>query len=56
MPVEIRELVIKFAVEDNPKRRPHTEISSQTSSKLIKAIINECVETVLHKIEKRLER
>jgi Family of unknown function (DUF5908) len=56
MPVEIRELVIRFSVEDRQKELRSTEISSQASPKLVKAIINECVETVLHKIEKRLER
>ena len=56
MPVEIRELVIRFAIGDGQKELNPIEINSQASPKMIKTIINECVETVLQKIEKRLER
>jgi len=56
MPVEIRELVIRFAVEDRQKELRSKDINLEASPKAIKAIVNECVETVLHKIEKRLER
>jgi hypothetical protein len=56
MPVEIRELIIRFTVDDKSKENQPIEMNQQDFSKKMKGIINECVETVLQKIEKRLER
>lgn len=55
MPLEIRELVIKVRVNDLPKTKKNTaNLSLSTKEK--DAIVRECYEKVLNKIESRLER
>jgi hypothetical protein len=53
MPLEIRELVIKVTVEEENTTSPSDE---KTLFALKRAIIRECVEEVLLKLEKKAER
>ena len=53
MPLEIRELVIKVTIEDGNTPPPADD---KTLLVLKRAIIRECVEEVLIKLEKRADR
>lgn len=55
IPLEIRELVIKFRVNDLPKTKKNTPAFS-LSAKEKEDIVRQCYEKVLEKIESRLER
>ena len=53
MPLEIRELVIKVTIEEENTTPPSDE---KALFAIKRAIIRECVEEVLVKLEKRAER
>jgi hypothetical protein len=53
MPLEIRELVIKVTIEEENAAPPSDE---KALSAIKRAIIRECVEEVLIRLEKRAER
>jgi hypothetical protein len=53
MPLEIRELVIRVTIEEERLPPPADEKTLQT---LKRAIIKECVEEVLTKLETRADR
>jgi hypothetical protein len=53
MPLEIRELVIKVTIEEGNTPPPADE---KTLFALKRALIRECVEEVLIKLEKRADR
>ncbi|MCJ8208324.1 DUF5908 family protein [Mucilaginibacter sp. RS28] len=53
MPIEIRELVIKVAVDDNPNRGQLTEANLQ---QLKNQLIKECSKKILNKIKAEPER
>ena len=53
MPLEVRELVIKVTIEEENTTPPSDE---KALFAIKRAIIRECVEEVLLKLEKRAER
>jgi hypothetical protein len=56
MAIEIKELVIKFSVEEGQKVRPSSQFVSELTKEQMKAIVDQCKEEVLEKILKLKER
>jgi len=53
MAIEIKELIVKFKVEDSI---PKKDIVSQDLSLLERRVVNKCVEKVLRVLESKFER
>lgn len=56
MAIEIKELVIKFSVEEGQKVLPSSQFNAALSKEQMKAIVDQCKEEVLEKISKLTER
>lgn len=56
MAIEIKELVIKFKVEESPKDNKIISDNQQLSDHVIKKIVDECTEKVLRNITKHTDR
>lgn len=56
MAIEIKELIIKFSVEDRQANSALKNANSSLSKEQIKVIIDQCKEEVLEKITKLTER
>jgi hypothetical protein len=55
MPIEIRELLIKVAVDEN-NRRTDRGIDQKELARLKEKIVKECVNTVMQKMSKLSDR
>jgi hypothetical protein len=57
MPVEIRELVIKSTINENKEVNDDPNVNhSVNADKLKKQIIEECVEVIMEKLERKARR
>jgi threonine aldolase len=56
MAIEIKELVIKFSVEEGQKVLPSNHIGTMLSKEQMKTIVEHCKEEVLEKILRFTER
>lgn len=57
MPIEIRELVIKTTVNENKEVHEDPNVEHNVDpNKLKKDIINECVEVIMRKLERKDRR
>lgn len=56
MAIEIKELVIKFSVEENQNVKSSSNTDTALSKEQIKAIVEQCKEEVLEKILRFTER
>ncbi len=56
MPIEIKELVVRFNVEDESRKNVGANKDSELSKSQVKKIIDECIERVLSKVERDFDR
>lgn len=56
MAIEIKELLVKFSVEDSESKKGAVKQELNLNSREIKEIINYCTEEVLRKISMKEER
>jgi hypothetical protein len=57
MPIEIKELTVRFVIKDDlNKKISQNNSKAEFSEKTKKEIIQECVEKVLEKLDKQKER
>lgn len=56
MPIEIRELVIRVAVEDQNRSKAAPQLSANELNALKNKIVKECMETILRKIGQLTDR
>jgi uncharacterized lipoprotein YehR (DUF1307 family) len=56
MAIEIKELVVKFSVEDRVQKQSEAKTELNLNSSEVKNIINYCTDEVLRKISMKEER
>jgi hypothetical protein len=56
MPVEIKELIVRFNVTDNAQNAKSSPVLNQIPLPTYKKIIRECSEQVLRSLERKKER